>query len=69
MLNGDPGTRDDVIAILKHEIDAVPDLHREVTELLFNRDFRYAIYRVSDGRFVPMTSLHDPADMLRQLAA
>ena len=29
----------------------------------------YAINRVSDGRFVQMTSLHDSADMLRQLAA
>ncbi|MDF6045431.1 ester cyclase [Streptomyces sp. JH14] len=96
-LNGDPGTRDDVIAVLKHEIDAVPDLHWEVKELLFDRDriavratntgtpvkewlgvppsgasfeiVEYAIYRVSDGRFVQMTSLHDSADMLRQLAA
>ncbi|MEU1601596.1 ester cyclase [Streptomyces sp. NPDC005708] len=97
VLNGDPGTRDDVIAVLTHEIDAVPDLHWEVKELLFDRDriavratntgtpvkewlgvppsgasfeiVEYAIYRVSDGRFVQMTSLHDSADMLRQLAA
>ncbi|GGJ58644.1 ester cyclase [Streptomyces brasiliensis] len=97
VLNGDPGTRDDVVAVLNHEIDAVPDLHWEVKELLFDRDriavratntgtpvkewlgvppsgasfeiVEYAIYRVSDGRFVQMTSLHDSADMLRQLAA
>ncbi|MEU7757584.1 ester cyclase [Micromonospora aurantiaca (nom. illeg.)] len=29
----------------------------------------YAIYKVSDGRFVQMTALHDSAEMLRQLTA
>ena len=29
----------------------------------------YAIYEVSDGRFVQMTALHDSAEMLRQLTA
>jgi len=97
VLNGDPGTRDDVAAVLNHEIDAVPDLHWEVEELLFDRDriavratntgtpvkewlgvppsgasfeiVEYAIYKVSDGRFVQMTSLHDSSEMLRQLTA
>ncbi|WP_106396514.1 nuclear transport factor 2 family protein [Actinocorallia populi] len=27
VLNGEPGTRDDVITVQKHDIDAVPDLH------------------------------------------
>ena len=97
VLNGDPGSRDDVAAVLNHEIDAVPDLHWEVEELLFDRDriavratntgtpvkewlgvppsgasfeiVEYAIYKVSDGRFVQMTSLHDSSEMLRQLTA
>jgi predicted ester cyclase len=38
LLNGEPGTRDDVIAVQKRDIDAVPDLHWEVKELLFDRD-------------------------------
>lgn len=97
VLNGEPGTRDDVITVQKHDIDAVPDLHWEVKELLFDRDriavravntgtpvkewlgvppsgtsfeiVEYAIYKVSDGRFVQMTALHDSSDLLRQLAA
>lgn len=97
VLNGDAGTRDDVVALLNHEIDAVPDLRWEVEELLFDRDriavratntgtpvkewlgvppsgasfeiVEYAIYRVRGGRFVQMTSLHDSAELLRQLAA
>ncbi|MFC8392007.1 MULTISPECIES: ester cyclase [unclassified Streptomyces] len=97
VLNGEPGTRDDVITVQKYDIDAVPDLHWEVEELLFDRDriavravntgtpvkewlgvppsgasfeiVEYAIYKVSDGRFVQMTALHDSSDLLRQLAA
>ncbi|CAL9652060.1 MULTISPECIES: ester cyclase [Streptomyces] len=97
MLNGEPGVRDDVIAVQKHDVDAVPDLHWEVKELLFDRDriavravntgtpvkewlgvppsgasfeiTEYAIYKVSDGRFVQMTALHDSSDLLRQLTA
>jgi predicted ester cyclase len=97
MLNGEPGTRDNVIADMKHIIDAVPDFHWEVRELLFDRDriaarvlntgtpvkewlgvsptgasfeiVEYAIYKVSNGRFVQMTNLHDSADARRQLTA
>ncbi|MGC9382445.1 ester cyclase [Streptomyces sp. MH13] len=97
VLNGEPGTRDDVITVQKHDIEAVPDLRWEVKELLFDRDriavravntgtpvkewlgvppsgasfeiTEYAIYKVSDGRFVQMTALHDSSDLLRQLAA
>ncbi|MGW3342575.1 ester cyclase [Nonomuraea rubra] len=97
VLNGEPGTREDVITVQKHDIDAVPDLHWEVKELLFDRDriavraintgtpvkewlgvppsgasfeiTEYAIYKVSGGRFVQMTALHDSSDLLRQLAA
>ncbi|MDW5326936.1 ester cyclase [Plantactinospora sp. KLBMP9567] len=38
LLNGEPGTGDGVIAVQKRDIDAVPDLHWEVKELLFDRD-------------------------------
>ena len=83
--------------VQKKDIDAVPDLHWEVKELLFDRDriavravntgtpvkewlgvapsgtsfeiTEYAIYKVSNGRFVQMTALHDSSDLLRQLAA
>jgi predicted ester cyclase len=96
LLNGEPGTRDDVIAVQKHDVDAVPDLHWKVEELLLDRDrlavratntgtpvkewlgvaptgasfeiVEYAIYQVSDGRFVQMTALHDGAELRRQLA-
>lgn len=97
MLNGESGTRDKVIAEMKYSIDAVPDLHWEVKELLLDRDriavravntgtpvkewlgvaptgasfeiVEYAIYKVSNGRFVQMTNLHDSADARRQLTA
>ena len=48
MLNGEPGRRDDVIAVQKHDIDAVPDLHWEVEELLFDRD-RIAVRAINTG--------------------
>ena len=48
VLNGEPGVRDDVIAVQKHDIDAVPDLHWEVEELLFDRD-RIAVRAVNTG--------------------
>ncbi|SFP24973.1 MULTISPECIES: ester cyclase [Actinomadura] len=38
MLNGEPGTRDDVVAVLKGIVEAVPDIHWEIKELLFDRD-------------------------------
>jgi predicted ester cyclase len=38
LLNGEPGTRDDVMADMRSIIDAVPDFHWEVQELLFDRD-------------------------------
>ncbi|MGW4464706.1 ester cyclase [Micromonospora sp. NPDC004704] len=97
LLNGEPGTRDDVLAVQKQDVEAVPDLHWEVKELLFDRDrlavrvintgtpvkewlgvppsgasfeiVEYASYKVSDGRFVQMTALHDSAELLRQLTA
>ncbi|WP_326561459.1 ester cyclase [Micromonospora sp. NBC_01796] len=95
LLNGEPGNRDDVLAVQKQDVEAVPDLHWEVKELLSDRDrlavrvintgtpvkewlgvppsgasfeiVEYAIYKVSDGRFVQMTALHDSAELLRQL--
>ncbi len=48
MLNGEPGTRDDVIAVQREDIDAVPDLHWEVEELLFDRD-RIAVRAINTG--------------------
>jgi steroid delta-isomerase-like uncharacterized protein len=38
LLGGQPGTRDDVVAVLKGIVDAVPNMHWEVDELLFDRD-------------------------------
>ncbi|URM95467.1 ester cyclase [Actinomadura madurae] len=38
LLNGEPGTRDDVVAVLKGIVQAVPDIHWEIKELLFDRD-------------------------------
>lgn len=95
VLNGEPGTRDDVVADMRRIVDAVPDFHWEVTELLVDRDriaarvvntgtpvkewlgvvptgasfeiVEYAIYKVTDRRFVQMTNLHDTADARRQL--
>lgn len=48
LLNGEPGTRDDVLAVQRHDIDAVPDLHWEITELLFDRD-RLAVRAINTG--------------------
>lgn len=48
MLNGESGTRDNVIADMKHSIDAVPNLHWEVKELLLDRD-RIAVRVVNTG--------------------
>jgi len=38
LLGDQPGTRDDVVAVLKGIVDAVPDIRWEVEELLFDRD-------------------------------
>ncbi|GIJ51462.1 hypothetical protein Val02_83480 [Virgisporangium aliadipatigenens] len=48
LLNGEPATRDDVIAVQRHDVDAVPDLHWEIKELLFDRD-RIAVRAVNTG--------------------
>ncbi|WP_329138495.1 ester cyclase [Streptomyces sp. NBC_01476] len=37
-LNGEPATRDDLIAVQQQDVDAVPDLHWELKELLFDSD-------------------------------
>ncbi|MFG1602647.1 ester cyclase [Actinoplanes sp. NPDC049265] len=37
-LNGEPATRDDLLAVQKADVDAVPDLHWELHELLFDGD-------------------------------
>ncbi|GIJ49218.1 hypothetical protein Val02_61040 [Virgisporangium aliadipatigenens] len=48
LLNGEPGTRDDVVTVLKGIADAVPDIHWEFQELLFDRD-RIAVRAVNTG--------------------
>ena len=47
-LNAEPATRDDLIAVQKHDVDAVPDLHWELKELLFDGD-RLAARLVNTG--------------------
>lgn len=47
-LNGEPVTRDDLIAVQKADVDAVPDLHWELGELLFDGD-RLAARLVNTG--------------------
>ncbi|MEU4518945.1 ester cyclase [Amycolatopsis sp. NPDC024027] len=37
-LNGEPATRDDLLAVQKADVAAVPDLHWELKELLFDGD-------------------------------
>ena len=97
MLNGEWGTRSDVVADMRSIVDAVPDFHWDLKELLIDRDriaarvvntgrpvkewlgvaptgasfeiVEYAIYKVSDGRFVEMNNLHNSADVRRQLIA
>ncbi|MEU1361111.1 ester cyclase [Micromonospora zamorensis] len=48
MLNGEPGTREDVLADMRSIINAIPDMHWEVQELLFDRD-RIAARVVNTG--------------------
>ncbi|MEV4571407.1 ester cyclase [Nonomuraea sp. NPDC049419] len=38
LLGGQPGTREDVVTVLKGIADAVPDIHWDVDELLIDRD-------------------------------
>jgi predicted ester cyclase len=47
-LNGEPATRDDLIAVQKADVAAVPDLHWELQELLFDGD-RLAARLVNTG--------------------
>ena len=97
LLNGEWGTRSDVVADMRNIIDAVPDFHWDLQELLVDRNriaarvvntgtpvkewlgvaptgasfeiVEFAIYKVSNHRFVQMTNLHDSADVRRQLTA
>ncbi|WP_330175374.1 ester cyclase [Streptomyces sp. NBC_01498] len=47
-LNGEPATRDDLLAVQRHDVDAVPDLHWELKDLLFDGD-RLAARLVNTG--------------------
>jgi predicted ester cyclase len=48
LLNGEPGTRDDVLKVQRQDVEAVPDLHWQVKELLFDRD-RIAVRAINTG--------------------
>ncbi|WP_236791893.1 ester cyclase [Amycolatopsis sp. GM8] len=48
LLNGEPVTRDAVIAGLKQLVDAVPDIHWELAEMLIDRD-RIAVRAINTG--------------------
>ncbi len=47
-LNGEPATRDDLIAVQRADVEAVPNLHWELEELLFDGD-RLAARLVNTG--------------------
>lgn len=47
-LNGEPATRDDLLAVQQADVAAVPDLHWELQELLFDGD-RLAARLVNTG--------------------
>ncbi|WP_439657197.1 ester cyclase [Lentzea sp. HUAS TT2] len=47
-LNGEPATREDILAVQRADVEAVPDLHWELEELLFDGD-RLAARLVNTG--------------------
>ncbi|WP_199439351.1 ester cyclase [Umezawaea beigongshangensis] len=47
-LNGEPATRDDLLAVQRADVDAVPDLHWEIQEMLFHGD-RLAVRLINTG--------------------
>ncbi|MFD6026529.1 ester cyclase [Streptomyces griseoluteus] len=47
-LNGEPATRDDILALQRHDVEAVPDLRWELEELLVDGD-RLAARLVNTG--------------------
>lgn len=95
-LNGNPGTRADVMAVLKGDADKVPDLRWRLDGIIIDgnrigarltnfgkptkawlgvpatgKSFEvteYAVYTVSNGRFIHMAAIHDAATMAKQLA-
>jgi steroid delta-isomerase-like uncharacterized protein len=48
LLDGAPGKRDDVVAVLKGIVDAVPDIRWDLQELLIDRD-RIAVRAINTG--------------------
>lgn len=48
LLNGEAGTRHDVVTVLRQIVDAVPDIHWDLTELLIDRD-RIAVRAINTG--------------------
>jgi predicted ester cyclase len=95
-LNGNAGTRADVMAVLKGDAVKVPDLRWRLDGLIVDgnrigarltnfgkpvkawlgveptgKSFQvteYAVYTVSNGRFIHMAAIHDSATMAKQLA-
>jgi len=95
-LNGNPGTRADVMAVLKGDAVKVPDLRWRLDNLVVDGNrigarltnfgkptqawlgaeptgkrfevTEYAVYTVSNGRFIHMAAIHDSATMAKQLA-
>ncbi|MEV7200353.1 ester cyclase [Streptomyces griseoluteus] len=47
-LNGEPATRDDILAVQRHDVEAVPDLRWQLEELLVDGD-RLAARLVNTG--------------------
>lgn len=94
-LNGNPGTRADVMAVLKGDAVKVPDLRWRLDGLIIDGNrigarltnfgkptkawlgveptgkrfevTEYAVYTVSNGRFIHMAAIHDSATMAKQL--
>jgi predicted ester cyclase len=48
LLDGVPGKRDDVVAVLEGIVDAVPDIHWDFQEILVDRD-RIAVRAINTG--------------------
>ena len=95
-LNGNPGTRADVMAVLKGDAVKVPDLRWRLDGIVIDGNrigarltnfgkpnqawlgvqptgkrfevTEYAVYTVSNGRFIHMAAIHDSATMAKQLA-
>ncbi|MDH6523397.1 steroid delta-isomerase-like uncharacterized protein [Streptomyces sp. SAI-135] len=48
LLNGEAATRHDVVTVMRQTVDAVPDIHWDLKELLIDRD-RIAVRAINTG--------------------